>query len=454
MGVWLDTARLTPEQTVDAILERTRPDKPLVLPPLTATMEAHDVLAVLGRFAQAAVVAWVDGGWGVDALVGRASRPHADLDLVITRHDLGLVEQALGAVGYHRDPAAKPGLPARLVLRDEARRAIDLRPVTFDAVGNGWQQLGPDAWGEYPVGGLAGVGAIAGRHVRCLTPQLQVHHLGYRLDTLDRHNLDLLTEHLGLASWRPWKMRRTTSGKPLWSAWMQYEAIVGEFTQQAETFNTTAFARAAQTLDELVRLAAPQPTDRWLDAACGPGLVTRTLAPLVREVVAVDMTPAMVDVARREAAAAGVDNATFSVGDATRRRCRPRASTGRSHASRSTTCPYPAGCSKSSLASCGRKERSCWPITSPIPTRTPWRGRRRSSGSAIPHTRHACRQRGCESSASGRPRVRARAARRARARLRRVAGPRLRRNCRSLPHRASAQRVPDGAECFGVTQRD
>lgn len=98
---------------------------------------------------------------------------------------------------------------------------------------------------------------------------------------------------------------------------MQDQTIVTEFTEQAEAFNASAVARAAETLDALVRLAAPQPDERWLEAACGPGIVSRRLAPSVREVHGVDMTPAMVDVARREATEAGFSNATFAVGDAT-----------------------------------------------------------------------------------------------------------------------------------------
>jgi SAM-dependent methyltransferase len=95
------------------------------------------------------------------------------------------------------------------------------------------------------------------------------------------------------------------------------EMIRTEFTYQPETFNTSAVARSAQTLDELVHLAGPQVDERWLEVACGPGLISRRLAPQVREVHGVDMTPAMVEVARREAADAGVGNVTFSVGDAT-----------------------------------------------------------------------------------------------------------------------------------------
>lgn len=98
---------------------------------------------------------------------------------------------------------------------------------------------------------------------------------------------------------------------------MQDESIIAEFTQQAETFNASAMARAVQTLDELVRLAMPRADERWLEVACGPGLVSRKLAPHVHEVHGVDMTPAMIEVARREASAAGVGNATFTVGDAT-----------------------------------------------------------------------------------------------------------------------------------------
>ncbi len=98
---------------------------------------------------------------------------------------------------------------------------------------------------------------------------------------------------------------------------MHDERIIAEFTQQAETFNASAVGRAVQTLDALVRLASPRPDQRWLEAACGPGLVSRHLAPHVLEVHGVDLTPAMIEVARREAAAAGLENATFSVGDAT-----------------------------------------------------------------------------------------------------------------------------------------
>jgi SAM-dependent methyltransferase len=96
---------------------------------------------------------------------------------------------------------------------------------------------------------------------------------------------------------------------------MHEHTIVTQFTRQAESFNTAAVANAPETLDALVRFAGPGPAERWLEAACGPGLIARALAPVTRAVVGVDATPAMLEVARREAG--GVANAEFVLGDAT-----------------------------------------------------------------------------------------------------------------------------------------
>jgi SAM-dependent methyltransferase len=96
---------------------------------------------------------------------------------------------------------------------------------------------------------------------------------------------------------------------------MRDETLVGEFTHQAESFNRSQAANARETLAALVDLADPRPRERWLEAACGPGIVTRALAPRAGSVHGVDLTPAMVELARREAA--GLENVTFAVGDAT-----------------------------------------------------------------------------------------------------------------------------------------
>jgi SAM-dependent methyltransferase len=98
---------------------------------------------------------------------------------------------------------------------------------------------------------------------------------------------------------------------------VETDPIVREFTHQSESFNAAPVMRSADTLGRLLDLIPAAPGERWLDAACGPGLVARGLAPRTGHVEGVDMTPAMVELAGREAAREGITNAAFSVGDAT-----------------------------------------------------------------------------------------------------------------------------------------
>jgi lincosamide nucleotidyltransferase A/C/D/E len=154
---------------------------------------------VLDRLQAAGVRVWLAGGWGVDALVGRATRPHADIDLVLAREALPRAELALEPLGFCRFLEGEAELPAFLILRDGDDRRVDLQLVVFDRAGNAWQKFSETKWGLHPADGLQGSGTIGGRSVPCVTPELQLrHHLGYEWDENDRHDLGLLAEEFGL----------------------------------------------------------------------------------------------------------------------------------------------------------------------------------------------------------------------------------------------------------------
>ena len=72
-------------------------------------IDAADASRILGQLEAAGLVVWLDGGWGVDALLGYQTRPHQDLDLVIARDDLAAAQQTLAAAGFTHDPTAMPG---------------------------------------------------------------------------------------------------------------------------------------------------------------------------------------------------------------------------------------------------------------------------------------------------------------------------------------------------------
>jgi SAM-dependent methyltransferase len=95
------------------------------------------------------------------------------------------------------------------------------------------------------------------------------------------------------------------------------DSIRAEFSQQTETFAVAPALRTAAVLGELVEMAPADPEARWLEVACGPGMISRELAPRVGSIHGVDLTPAMVERGRADAAAAGLANLEFSVGDAT-----------------------------------------------------------------------------------------------------------------------------------------
>lgn len=131
-------------------------------------MTSPDALDVLDAFGSAGFGHLVDGGWGVDALVGEQTRRHEDLDLVVARSDLPRADPALRPLGFAHAAGEEPGLPARLVLRAPGGRQVDLHPVVFDEEGNGRQDLGDGTSGVYPPPVSPGVGGSRDTAVPCL----------------------------------------------------------------------------------------------------------------------------------------------------------------------------------------------------------------------------------------------------------------------------------------------
>ncbi len=159
-------------------------------------MEAAEVVAVLSELERAGVEAWVDGGWGIDALLGEQTRPHDDLDLVVALEDVPTLERALGDRGYAH---AGGGAPMSFELTDAQGRQIDVHPVVFTDAGGVYTMRTGEQW-TYPADGFRGSGEVLAVRVRCLTPEVQVLcHAGYDLDEDDLHDLRALRERFGVA---------------------------------------------------------------------------------------------------------------------------------------------------------------------------------------------------------------------------------------------------------------
>lgn len=94
--------------------------------------------------------------------------------------------------------------------------------------------------------------------------------------------------------------------------------IAGVFDRAAATYDAVGVSMFGPIAEHLVARLAPQPGERLLDVGCGRGAVliraARMVGPTGRA-AGLDLSPAMVDAARREAAEAGVA-VDVMVGDA------------------------------------------------------------------------------------------------------------------------------------------
>jgi len=95
------------------------------------------------------------------------------------------------------------------------------------------------------------------------------------------------------------------------------ETIRREFSRQAAGFGESGLTLSSQEyLAWMVNILPLQSGFRVLDVAAGTGHLSRAIAPRVRRVVAMDMTPEMLEKAKEEAARAHLDNIRFEEGDA------------------------------------------------------------------------------------------------------------------------------------------
>ncbi len=159
---------------------------------------AAEVVEVLDTLSAVGIDAWVDGGWGVDSLLGEQTRAHADLDLALPTRQWELAHESLQAQSFV--VVRRDGLH-NVVLLDPRGRLVDLHAFdnTTTIIGaDGIEYHGPDGL-AYETDGFDGVGMIAGRSVACMSAPFQMRsHTGYDVDDNDWQDVQRLHDRFGL----------------------------------------------------------------------------------------------------------------------------------------------------------------------------------------------------------------------------------------------------------------
>ena len=163
-------------------------------------MSAEQAQAVYELLDQDGVRCWVMGGWGVDALLGRVTREHKDLDLLVLITDLPRYADIVQRHGFGRKDewGENQRIAVGAVPFDSAfvdahpdGREIDVHVIDVDPQGV-VTQFHIDPW-PLPRDAISGAGTIAGRMVRCVTRDAQIAmHTGYDLPEKHREDVRLL----------------------------------------------------------------------------------------------------------------------------------------------------------------------------------------------------------------------------------------------------------------------
>jgi ubiquinone/menaquinone biosynthesis C-methylase UbiE len=97
----------------------------------------------------------------------------------------------------------------------------------------------------------------------------------------------------------------------------QRRLIIEQFTKQAVPFSEMPRHNDEDTNRLVIETAGIGPEDTVLDIACGPGLITCAAARVAQHVTGIDITPAMLDEARKRQQSMGLTNMEWRIGDVT-----------------------------------------------------------------------------------------------------------------------------------------
>ncbi|HET7399429.1 MAG TPA: aminoglycoside adenylyltransferase [Intrasporangium sp.] len=152
-------------------------------------MDLEQLLTIVAAVRSVGCRYWLEGGWGIDALVGRQTRAHRDVDLDIDSAFEHHVLTALHGLGYAIETDWRP---TRVELAAPGRGWVDVHPLTLDAQGNARQAALAGGWHELPRSFFT-MGSIGALAVPCFTAEAQrFFHSGYELRDVDRDDLAAL----------------------------------------------------------------------------------------------------------------------------------------------------------------------------------------------------------------------------------------------------------------------
>ena len=156
-------------------------------------MEAEEVVRLYNLFKKNGIQVWIDGGWGIDALIGKQTRHHDDLDIAVNRKDEKKLRSLLTSNGYDIEIKRDYTSDWNYVLGDKKGNKIDIHVFEFDAQGKNIYGI------VYPKESLTGKGIIKGQKVNCISPEWIIKfHENYEPAEKDLKDIQALSEKFAI----------------------------------------------------------------------------------------------------------------------------------------------------------------------------------------------------------------------------------------------------------------
>lgn len=149
----------------------------------------EDLMAVINLLEKSGIRYWIDGGWGVDILVGRQTRLHRDIDVNFDAQYTEKLLDMLLKYGYEVDTDWKP---VRIELYSSKLGYLDIHPFILNEDGTSKQADLTGGYYEFEKD-YFGNAFFEGKTIPCISLKGQkIFHSGYELREKDKHDILIL----------------------------------------------------------------------------------------------------------------------------------------------------------------------------------------------------------------------------------------------------------------------
>lgn len=133
------------------------------------TTTKEDLMAIIKILEGANIAFWIDGGWGIDILAGRETRPHRDIDIDFDAQRTDKLLAILFSHGYQLDT---DWAPVRIELYNEKLGYLDIHPFILNDDGTAKQADLEGGYFNFEAD-FFGCGTFEGKTIPCISAKAQ-----------------------------------------------------------------------------------------------------------------------------------------------------------------------------------------------------------------------------------------------------------------------------------------